>query len=334
VSGGRTDDGAIDEPLRDVAFDVAPIAQIVLDRVGRLTAANAQARLQFGLAQRDVGMLLQDLELSYRPIELRSRIDQVYADGHPVSVREIEWHSGNDVRYVDVHIHPLTSRIGELLGVSISFADVTRYRGLQEALTETRREIDTAYEELQATVEELETTNEELQSTSEELETTNEELQSTNEELETMNEELQSTNEELETMNDELQLRTDEVNEMNSFLEAVLGSLNAAVVVVDRELVILAWNGAARDLWGLRSDEAQGQHVLNLDIGFPVGELRTPLRDTLAGGTPDALLVDAVNRRGRPVQVRVTFAPLDGAAEPRGAIAMMDPLPGGDADGS
>ena len=74
-------------------------------------------------------------------------------------------------------------------------------------LDRSRRELETAYEELQSTIEELETTNEELQSTNEELETTNEELQSTNEELETMNEELQSTNEELETMNDELRER-------------------------------------------------------------------------------------------------------------------------------
>ena len=93
---------------------------------------------------------------------------------------------------------------GAAVGARVTFVDITRYKRLQRRLERSKRELETAYEELQSTVEELETTNEELQSTNEELETTNEELQSTNEELETMNEELQSTNEELETINDEL----------------------------------------------------------------------------------------------------------------------------------
>ena len=147
-----------------------------------------------------------------------------------------------------------------------------------------------------------------------------------------MNEELQSTNEELETTNDELQLRTDEMNEVNAFLEAVLGSLTAAVIVVDRELVVQAWNEASRNLWGLRSDEVQGQHLLNLDIGFPVAELRTPLRATLAGEGAEPIVVLATNRLGRRVECRVRFGPLDGADEPRGAIAMMDVVPAEDAD--
>jgi two-component system CheB/CheR fusion protein len=185
--------------------------------------------------------------------------------------------------------------------------------------------VETAYEELQSTVEELETTNEELQSTNEELETTNEELQSTNEELETMNEELQSTNEELETINDELQQRTDELNDVNSFLEAVLGGLTAAVIVVDRDLRVEAWNDAARELWGLRADEVQGQHLLNLDIGLPVDQLRTPLRSALSGESVEEVMLDAVNRRGREVRIRLRFAPLasDGFGV-RGAIAMME----------
>jgi two-component system CheB/CheR fusion protein len=320
-----------EETLRDVAFDAGPVAQIVVDRAGRLSAANVQARALFGLAQRDIGALVQDLELSYRPLELRSVIEQVYSEGHPISVREVEWHAGSELRYVDIFVHPLTTRTGEAAGTAISFADVSRHRSLQEALQEVRREIETAHEELQSTVEELETTNEELQSTNEELETTNEELQSTNEELETMNEELQSTNEELETINDELQLRTDEVTEVNGFLEAVLGSLNAAVVVVDRELVIQAWNDAAREAWGLRAEEVLGQHLLNLGIGFPVAELRTPLRAALAGEATQDIVVDAVNRVGRPVRCRVRFAALDGADEPRGAITMMEIIPSDDA---
>jgi two-component system, chemotaxis family, CheB/CheR fusion protein len=328
LENGDEDDAAAESVVRDAGFEASPLAQILIDRSGRVAAANMQARTLFGLSQRDVGSLLQDLELSYRPVELRSRIEQAYTERHTVSLRDVEWHAGTEVRYVDVQLHPLSSQTGDLLGVAVTFNDVTRYRRLQEALQESKREVETAYEELQSTVEELETTNEELQSTNEELETTNEELQSTNEELETMNEELQSTNEELETINDELQQRTDELNDVNSFLEAVLSSLTAAVVVLDRELRIQAWNEAARDLWGLRSDEVLMEHILNLDIGLPVDQLRKPVRAALAGDPVDEITLDAVNRRGRQIRVRLRFAPLanDGMGV-RGAIVMMEVAP-------
>jgi two-component system, chemotaxis family, CheB/CheR fusion protein len=318
-------DSLVQAAIRDAGFEAAPLAQIIVDRSNRLAAANLQARMLFGLGRRDIGSLIQDLELSYRPVELRSRIEQVYTERHAISLRDVEWQAGAEIRIVDVQVSPLASSTGDPLGVTVTFSDMTRYRRLQEALQESKRDLETAYEELQSTVEELETTNEELQSTNEELETTNEELQSTNEELETMNEELQSTNEELETINDELQQRTDELNDVNAFLEAVLGSLSAGVVVVDRELRVQAWNDAARELWGLRADEVQGEHLLNLDTGLPVDELRKPVRSVLAGEGPSELSIDAVNRRGRPFRCTVLLAPLStNGREVRGAILMME----------
>src|SRR5262249_55763200 len=158
--------------------------------------------------------------------------------------------------------------------------------------------------------EELETTNEELQSTVEELETTNEELQSTNEELETMNEELQSTNEELQTINEELRQRSDELNRANSFFESILAGVRSAVVVLNRELQVLAWNYRAEDLWGLRGDEVRGQNFLNLDFGLPLDGLRTAIRACVAGNNDHTeMIVQATNRRGRPVNCKVTLSP-------------------------
>jgi two-component system CheB/CheR fusion protein len=185
--------------------------------------------------------------------------------------------------------------------------------------------LETAYEELQSTNEELETTNEELQSTNEELETTNEELQSTNEELETMNEELQSTNEELETMNEELRARTDDLNQANAMLEAVLGSVRAAVVVVDNNANVLIWNTWAEELWGLRGDEVRGQSFLTLDIGLPVDELAKPVRACLTGECPyQEILMTARNRRGKAFTCRVALTPFLGVGRAReGAILLM-----------
>jgi two-component system CheB/CheR fusion protein len=309
---------------RETAFDSSPIAQLVIDDNGVLTVANHQARLIFGLSAKDLGRLFSDLEMSYRPAELRSRIDETRERGHPVAIRDVRMTSVNgEQRYLDFHLAPLHTLDGRPIGTTISAVDITRYRALQDTLERSKADLETAYEELQATSEELETTNEELQSTNEELETTNEELQSTNEELETMNEELQSTNEELETLNDELRQRTDDLNAVNAFLDAILTGLHSGVAVLDRELRVRAWNVAAEELWGLRADEAEGQHFLNLDIGLPVNELSKPLRDVLGdGGEPTDLTLGALNRRGRQIELSVRLAPM-ALAEERGVIVLM-----------
>jgi two-component system, chemotaxis family, CheB/CheR fusion protein len=310
--------------IQEAGFEAAPVAQLVVDPSGKLALANLQARMFFTLAPRDIGRPIQDLEVSFRPVELRSRIEQAYKDRHTITLRDVEWRVGEELRFLDVQVVPLVSTTGDLVGAGITFTDVTRYQRLQQALADSKREVETAYDELHSTVEELETTNEELQSTNEELETTNEELQSTNEELETMNEELQSTNEELSTINDELQQRTDELNETNAYLEGILGSLSAAVVVVDTELGIRGWNQGARELWGLIEDEVRGKHFLNVDIGLPIDQLRTPIRKALAGDGQQQFVLPAVNRRGRQIECRVTVTPLGADGSVRGAIMMME----------
>ncbi|HEY4094221.1 MAG TPA: PAS domain-containing protein, partial [Baekduia sp.] len=164
-----------------------------------------------------------------------------------------------------------------------------------------------------------------LQSTNEELETTNEELQSTNEELETMNEELQSTNEELETINDELRTRTLELDQANAFLETILASMGVAVVVLDGSQTVRVWNRHAEELWGVRPEEALGQHFLSLDIGLPMEELRACVRGALAGEEGGMIVVDANDRRGRALRCRVTALPLTvGRDEVSGVILLME----------
>ncbi|MCW2954746.1 MAG: putative methyltransferase CheR with domain, partial [Conexibacter sp.] len=190
----------------------------------------------------------------------------------------------------------------------------------------TRHELETSYEELQSTVEELETTNEELQSTNEELETTNEELQSTNEELETTNEELQSTNEELETINDDLRERTGAVDAVNLFLETVLTSLGVGVIVLDVERKVQVWNAHAEELWGLRSREVVGERFFELDVGVPVDQLKTPIREALRDRAFRAeVSLSSTTRRGRELARTVTVLPLAiEGAEISGAVLLME----------
>ncbi|MBD2185263.1 CheR family methyltransferase [Aerosakkonema funiforme] len=312
--------------LRDEAIENNPVAQIVVDVQGNLVLANRSARILFGLTSHDLGRPLQDLELSYRPAELRSRIDQAYAERRSVVIPNVELMRGEDnITSLEIQVIPLLETNADILGVSIVFNDITRYSQLERELQRSTQELETAYEELQSSNEELETTNEELQSTNEELETTNEELQSTNEELETMNEELQSSNEELHTTNEELRLRTEELNRVNIFFDSVLISLRIGMVVLDNRLSVQLWNNGVEDLWGLRAEEAMGRFFFDLDIGLPVEKLRGSIR-AAQPANPDEqeLILDAVNRRGKNIRCRVICTSLIVGNQPQGIILLMD----------
>jgi two-component system CheB/CheR fusion protein len=198
---------------------------------------------------------------------------------------------------LDVLLHPIVNDAGVVEGTSVTFVDVSPQRRLQDELQGSRAQLETAYEELQSAVEELETTNEELQ----------------------------STNEELETINDEFRQRTTELHEINNVLEAILTSLNSAVVVVDRDVRIQVWNRHAQELWGLRPDEVEGEHFMNLDSGLPVEHLHQPIRACLTGEPPQRIAMPAVNRRGRAIDCVVRVTPLVGAEDVVvGAILLVD----------
>jgi two-component system CheB/CheR fusion protein len=314
--------------LREVAFDAGSMAQVVVDPDGHLALANERARRLFSLTPKDLGRPLQDLELSYRPVELRSLIEQAYAERRFVKVTNVERRfPDGTVQYFDVQATPLQDNGASFLGASVTFDDVTHRQRLQLELQRSTQELETAYEELQSANEELETTNEELQSTNEELETTNEELQSTNEELETMNEELHSTNQELETLNAELHQRSNELATTNAFLQSILASLHAGVAVVDGQLNVLVWNHRAEDLWGLRSDEVRGRSLLVLDIGLPVEQL--PVSAFLTGKAEyEEVALSATNRRGKAIQCHITCTPFLGTnGERAGVVLLMEEAP-------
>ena len=316
--------------LRAETFLASPVAQLVVTTDGLVAMTNQRAEALFDVSSRDVGRPFRDLEVSYRPVELRRHIEQAQVERRPIRVTSAEFRRpGTERIFLDVDVIPLVDDDTGLLGTALVFYDVSEAKRLQDDLEATNRQLELAYEELQSTNEELETTNEELQSTVEELETTNEELQSTNEELETMNEELQSTNDELQSINDQLRDTTRQLDDANGFLEAVLRSLRSGVAVLSRDLQVLVWNRRAEDLWGLRRDEAVGQHLLNLDIGLPTEKLRPVIKQALAGGDgPVGIDLDAVNRRGRAVRIRVECSALVGSdGEVSGSVLVMEDGP-------
>ncbi|HEY6497596.1 MAG TPA: PAS domain-containing protein, partial [Trebonia sp.] len=201
-----------------------------------------------------------------------------------------EWQrpGGTEPAYYDLAVVPLFGGPGDLVGVGVSFTDVTRYRRVRDELAHANTELERAYEE----------------------------LQSLNEELETTNEELQSTNDELQVINDELQGRSGELDQANGFLGFVLRSLGSAVIVLDDDLRVQVWSPGAEDLWGLRPEEAESKDLLTLDIGLPAAETGPMLRKVLADATADgtgtasAHQVTAVNRRGRTVDLQIAASPM------------------------
>jgi two-component system CheB/CheR fusion protein len=311
--------------VRELVADALPVAHMVVDTAGFVTSVNERARAAFGLVIADIGRPLQDLEVSYRPLDLRSMIDDAYQNRRPVGVRDVERRGPNgDVQFFDVEVVPLLEK-GTPLGASISFTDVSGYNRIYRDLERSKHDLETASEELQSTNEELETTNEELQSTVEELETTNEELQSSNEELETMNEELESTNTELQTINTELQERSMQLDRVNSFMEEIMANLQLGVAVLDKDLRVQLWNRRAVDLWGVQAAETVGQPLLGLDIGLPLAELANPIKKCLNGSDGfQEMTVEATNRRGKTFTCRVQCSAMGGLDGGRSVILLME----------
>jgi two-component system CheB/CheR fusion protein len=316
--------------VRELAFGASPVAQIVVTGDDTVAMINQQAETMFGLSARDIGRLLRDLEVSYRPVELRSYLEQAKVERRSTRIQDVKWQrAGVDAVWFEIHINPLVDTENGLLGISIAFFDVTATRALLDKVVDTNRQVEAAYEELQSTNEELETTNEELQSTIEELETTNEELQSTNEELETMNEEMQSTNDELHTINDTLSECSGELEDARTFLRSLVNSVHLGMAVVDREMRVVVWNHGCEELWGLRADEITGEVFTALDIGLPMDQVRPLIGNAFVDPeNPGEILIDAVNRRGRTTRLRVmctSFQSTDGGVT--GAVLLMDPTP-------
>ena len=313
--------------LLESIVDSSSTGYLAVNAEGVLVFANAHARRLFDVEENDIGRPFQDLTISYRPTELRSRIEEVRNSGRMVRIDHQPFtRTGAEPMRLTIEVAPLCSRDGKPFATLLSFFDTSRIFLLQQEVEAAQESLETTIEELQSSNEELETTNEELQSTNEELETTNEELQSTNEELETMNEELRSTNEELEVTNEEMRRQSEEVGEYRRYSESILRSIDVGIIVLDDNLIVQSWNRWSENIWGLRNDDVTGEPFLDLDIGLPVQLLRRPLQDILETQAPaEPVEMEAMDRRGRRISCRIRISPLlYDNRQARGAILIIE----------
>ncbi len=207
--------------------------------------------------------------LSYRPAELRSSLGRVKKERRPIHLHEVERSFEGGVKtYLDIELIPLLGDGGVVLGIQITFTDITDAHRLHAALRQTNLELESAHEEQQ------------------------------------------SANEELQTMNDELRQRGEELVEMSGFMTATLGSMKSGVVVLDKDLLVRAWNERMSEMSGLRADEVAGKAFITLDIGLPIEDLAAAIRASLASDDEGERTLECVNRRGKPIRCRINVTPV------------------------
>lgn len=284
---------------RAVELSVAP--HLIIDEGGHLVTANRSARTLLGLAEDDVGRALGELDPGGLASLLATAVGEAAGTRATVVRRAVA--VGEAGRF-DVHAVPLGD--GASHGaVLLAFVDVTAAERTQSALDESN-------EVLARLDEELDAANDQLQATVHELQSTNEELRASNAELEVMNEELAAANVELSAIKVELDRRTAEADRMSAFLGSIIDGLAAAVVVVDVDQRVRAWNEQASRLWDRSRGDVLGRPLAQLDLHLPMEVVTRPVRSMLAGeGAPEPRASSLDDDEGRPVTV--TYAPLRGS---------------------
>jgi two-component system, chemotaxis family, CheB/CheR fusion protein len=291
-------------------LDGVPFAIVTVEADDTVRTWNQAAAALFEIpVDRAVGQRFRDLDVSYRVEGLRARMEDVKSSHAPARVEMAFSRRAGPTVHADVRITALLDERRRFLGLTIAALDVTEQARLREELARLSEQHATASEELQSTNEELETTNEELQSTNEELETTNEELQSTNEEL-------------LATV-DELQATNTERQRLALYHSSVVGSVDQAIVVLDRGLVVTSWNPAAERLFGLGAEQAMGRDFFALPIGDVTTASREAIRQIRAGAAPAAGLDVPFAAAGQEGSSTLRLLPLiDGTGTMAGVLAL------------
>jgi two-component system CheB/CheR fusion protein len=84
--------------LRAGALDSTPVAVLLVDRDGFVNSANQYARELFPIGSADIGRPFQDLDLSYRPVDLRSALEAAYDGGTGVGRMGAPGRAGEGLR--------------------------------------------------------------------------------------------------------------------------------------------------------------------------------------------------------------------------------------------
>ncbi|TVR72037.1 MAG: PAS domain-containing protein [Sphaerobacteraceae bacterium] len=295
-----------------------PVGIVVIDRNYDIRAINNLARRFLGVHGAAVGDDLLHVIRTITLDALRDAIDEAFRWSEPVTVageHRVETIEGEHL-YIEITCQ---RRDLELKGqpshtVIVVLTDVTEVTVERHKVAEARdqaieenqqlnnrlgqllrsnqqlvganEELTRVNEDLRINNEDLLVSSEEAQSSAEEIETLNEEMQTTNEELETLNEELQATVEELNAANEEMQARATEMQQQRlasdverAKLEAILVSMDDAVVVMDEDGRTLLVNDAFKQMFG----DDLSCITPETETGSPMPDSKSPRAAALRG---------------------------------------------------
>jgi two-component system, chemotaxis family, CheB/CheR fusion protein len=229
------------------------------------------------------------------PMELRSAIQKVEADGKTVIKSGIRVATGDQIREMTIEVRQLKSPDDDRYflvlfretGMLVPSESIPHSEEDREALS-LKRELEQLNAQLQEIIEQNEENEQELRAANEEVQSTNEEFQSTNEELETAKEELQASNEELTTLNEELQTRNLELGRANSDLMNVIENVHVPMVILGSDLRIRRFTASAENVLSL----------IPADVGRPITDLRSALEfEDLGEMVSDAIRSETMKSR-------------------------------------
>lgn len=131
------------------AYEKSPEAQLAVNVHGRLVLANEQANTLFGLTLDDCHHPFKELQLA-KIISDQDAKRKFYRNHFPVTLRNIEWTTSKGTKYFDVFIAPVFRQQKYLLGVNLTFINVSDRQQLAVKLAHTISELKRVSETLAA----------------------------------------------------------------------------------------------------------------------------------------------------------------------------------------
>jgi two-component system CheB/CheR fusion protein len=139
-----------------------------------------------------------------------------------------------------------------------------------------------------------------------------------------MNDELQRTSEALQTVNEELRRRTIDLDGANALLRSIFGSLRSAVVVLDRNSRVMAWNDRAAELWRLEAGRGASGECFHFDTGLPVADVQAAIAAVLEGRVQQHTLLPRLDVDGPAPSCRLIVSPLQQDGHIGGVILLLE----------
>ncbi|HEV8033509.1 CheR family methyltransferase [Yoonia sp.] len=289
-------------------------AHVVVRSDGTIIFFSARNRQYFETPRGAPSQHLFDLVRRELRQDLRSALRESLETGKPI-LRRTVLPEDDAALNVEMVVEPLNnSEIGEtqFLVVFRSFGKLPFSGGKAGQLSAAQADADASERELRelnerlsSTIEQYETALEELSASNEELVSVNEEAQSGNEELQASKEEMQSLNEELSAVNAQLSDKVDELERVNTDLSNLYDATGISSIFLDKEMMIRNFTPAAAKFFKLRKP----------DIGRPLTELASTVEYPELEG--DIL---QVFKTGKPVEHK-----LPGKGAPRQLLLRANP---------